>query len=172
LVIREERLSDRAAIRVLYRTIFGRENESQLVDRLRDDGLHVASLVAADGDEVIGHVLFSDLRIETQTGPMRGAALAPIGVLASRQRTGIGSELIRDGMQICREKGRSAVLVLGDPQYYSRLGFRADLAKRLKSPYSDAGKNWMAAELAPGALRDVFGLVRYPEAFQILESGM
>src|SRR5262249_55224501 len=143
--------------------------ESQLVDRLRGDGMHLASLVAADGEEVVGHALFSELRIETQSGPMKGAALAPIGVRASRQKTGIGTELIKEGFQICKEKGRVAVLVLGDPEYYSRLGFRADLAKRLKSPYSDAGKHWMAAELAPGSLRDVFGLVRYPEAFELVD---
>jgi putative acetyltransferase len=168
VVIREEGIRDHAAIRVLYRTIFGRENESQLVDRLRDDGMHVVSLVAVDGEEVVGHVLFSEVRVETQRGPMLAAALAPIGVRASRQRAGIGSELIKEGFEICREKGRVAALVLGDPKYYSRFGFRAEHARRLMSPYSDAGKNWMAAELVPGALRDVYGLVRYPDAFEVV----
>ena len=168
VLIREEGLLDPPAIRVLYRTIFGRENESELVDRLRADGLHLASLVAVDGAEVIGHALFSELRIDTQSGPMKGVALAPMGVLAARQKSGIGGELIKEGFQICREKGRAAVLVLGDPEYYSRFGFHSDLAKRLKSPYSDAGRHWMAAELVPGALRDVFGLVPYPEAFEVL----
>jgi putative acetyltransferase len=173
VVIREESPRDHAAIRVLYRAVFGREDESQLVDRLRDDGMHVVSLIAVDeadeGAELVGHVLFSEVRIETQKGLMLGAALAPIGVRASRQKTGIGSELIKEGFVICRERGRVAVLVLGDPKYYSRFGFRAEPARRLMSPYSDAGKNWMAAELVPGALKDVYGLVRYPDAFEGLE---
>ena len=179
MVIREEGLRDHAAIRVLYRAIFGREDESLLVDRLRADGMHIVSLVAEDDalDDaqdsagaasagIIAHALFSEVRIETQTGPMRGAALAPIGVAAARRKSGIGSELIKEGFEICRERGRVAVVVLGDPKYYSRFGFRWEPARRLKSPYSDAGKNWMAAELVPGALKDVYGLVRYPEAFE------
>jgi len=170
VVIREEGTRDHAAIRVLYRAIFGREEESLLVDRLGDDGMHVVSLVAVDdASEVVGHVLFSEVRIETQKGPMLGAALAPIGVRASRQKTGIGTELIKEGFDICRERGRVAVLVLGDPKYYSRFGFRAEPARRLKSPYSDAGKNWMAAELVPGALKDMYGLVHYPDAFEVVD---
>jgi len=169
VVIREEGIRDHAAIRVLHRAIFGRENESMLVDRLRDDGMHVVSLVAEDDDsQVVGHVLFSDVLIETQKGPMLGAALAPIGVRASRQKTGIGSELIKEGFEICRERGRVAVVVLGDPKYYSRFGFRSEPARRLMSPYSDAGRSWMAVELVPGVLKDVYGLVRYPDAFAVL----
>ena len=95
-------------------------------------------------------------------------ALAPIGVLASRRKAGIGTELIKEGFEICRERGREAAVVLGDPKYYSRFGFSSLIAKRLRSPYSDHGPAWMALELEPGVLKDVYGLVRYPEAFSRL----
>jgi putative acetyltransferase len=168
-VIREERTRDHAAIRVVHRAAFGRDDEGRLVDRLREDGLLVASLVAEDGDLVVGHVAFSDLRIDTPKGCMLAVALAPVGVLPQYQRQGIGSALIREGMALCREQARAVAAVVGEPDFYSRFGFSSGLGKRLTSAYSNLGPAWMAAELTPRALEDLVGLARYPEAFRLLE---
>jgi putative acetyltransferase len=170
VTLREETFRLEAAIRVLHRTVFGREDESNLVDALRHDGLITVSLVAEEQGQVIGHVLFSDIRIETQDGTMLATALAPVAVLEQWRSKGIASTLIQEGMEMCAKRGKAAALVLGDPRLYSRFGFSSRLAKNLRSPYSGAGAAWMAAELKPGALKDILGLVRYSPAFAKLGS--
>ena len=86
-----------------------------------------------------------------------------MAVIPQRQRRGIGSALVRRGLGVCRERGKSIVVVLGHPAYYGRFGFSTELAKNLRGPYS--GNAWMALELIPGALKGVKGIVRYPKAF-------
>jgi putative acetyltransferase len=164
--IREERPADYEGIRELNRLAFGGEAEGRLVDRLRADGVVIASLVAVDGDGVIGHALLSDLPIETAGGVVRGAALAPVSVRPERQRQGIGSALIRHGLTLSRERGYAAVIVLGHPAYYGRFGFTAELARSLRAPYS--GPAFMALEIESGALAGG-GDVQYPAAFEALD---
>ena len=135
-----------------------------MVDRLRDDGELVASLVAERAGCVVGHVLFSALPIAAAAGVIAGTALAPVAVLPSCQRQGIGSALIRAGLRRCAELGNEAVVVLGHPTYYPRFGFSAALAERLDAPF--AGPAFMALELARGIL-DHGGTVSYPAAFGV-----
>ena len=142
---------------------FGGEEEVCLVDRLRADGLVIASLVAIENERIAGHILFSHLPVETPHGPLPAAALAPMAVLPDYQRRGIGGMFVRRGLELCRERGQSAVLVVGHPEYYPRFGFSAAAAKELRGPFS--GDVWMALELVPGALAGISGTVRYPEAF-------
>ena len=108
-------------------------------------------------------------RSAATTGVLPALALAPMAVLPEWQRQGIGSMLVRAGLDLCREAGHEIVIVLGHPEFYPRFGFSADLARPLTSPYSSAGDAWMALELVPGALRRVAGEVRYPLPFSTLE---
>lgn len=101
-VIREEKVEDIEPIRQVNRMAFGQDAEARLVDRLRADGLVVASLVAATGGRVIGHIMFSALTIEANHRVIRGSALAPMAVVPSHQRHGIGSALVRAGVGECR----------------------------------------------------------------------
>jgi len=164
-LIREEIPDDYAAVRELNRTAFEGEAEGQLVDRLREDGAVVVSLVAVEGCEIVGHILFSDLVVETDQAVLHAVSLAPMAVAPKFQRRGIGSALMRHGLAVCRERGRSVVVVLGHPEYYPRFGFSTELAKNLRGPYS--GDAWMALELIPDALDGVQGTVRYPKAFDV-----
>jgi len=164
-LIREEIADDHDAVRALNRTAFKGEAEAQLVDRLRNDGAVVVSLVAVEENNIVGHILFSDLLIETEQAVIHAVSLAPMAVIPQCQRQGIGSELVRRGLEICRERGYSIAVVLGHPGFYPRFGFSAELAKNLLGPYS--GDAWMALELVPGALDDVKGTVRYPKAFDV-----
>jgi len=84
------------------------------------------------------------------------------------QRKGMGSALVWRGLELCRNLGRSIVVIVGHPDYYPRFGFSAELAKALQGPYSNADAAWMATELVPGALKGVTGTVRYPRAFGVL----
>jgi len=170
--LREETPQDHAAIREVNRLAFGGEGEARLVDQLRADGFVIASLVAVEGVQVVGHILFSQVFIESGSGLIGAAALAPMAVRPERQRRGIGSALVRYGLEVCGQRGASIVIVLGHPGYYPRFGFSSQLAKRLRSPFADhpdfTAEAWMALELVPGALDGVAGTVRFPDAFNLL----
>jgi putative acetyltransferase len=165
LVIREERPADHAAVREVNRLSFGQEDEANLVDALRGGGYTRLSLVAERNGVVVGHLLFSSLPIDTAAKIVEALALAPMAVLPGHQRQGVGSQLIRDGLAMCRERGHRIVVVLGHAEYYPRFGFSTALAERLRSPFP--GPHFMALELVPGALDSVEGEVQYPPPFGV-----
>jgi putative acetyltransferase len=147
----------------------GGEAEARLVDRLRDGGFARVSLVAELNGRVVGHILFSELPVMTRQGTVVPAlALAPMAVLPEFQRQGIGSALVRTGLERCRELGGyGVVFVLGHLDFYPRFGFLADLARSVESPY--AGEHFMAVELEPGAMAQLKGgRVEYPSPFEEL----
>ena len=163
LTIRLENAADFAAIAHVNRLAFGRDDEAGLVERLRAGGWARISLVAEWDTHVVGHLLFSDLTIATADRAHAALALAPLAVLPDYQSRGIGSELVRRGLELCRAAGHTIVVVLGHPHYYPRFGFSPELALRLQSPY--AGPSFMALELIPGALAGITGRVDYPPPF-------
>ncbi len=165
LLIREVTPADYAAVTTLNCRAFEGDVEAQRVEQLRSEGAVVASLVAVENKEIIGHILFSDLLIDTEHGVIHAVSLAPMAVAPTHQRRGVGSALVRRGLELCQDRGKTIVVVVGHPEYYPRFGFSAEKAKALHSPYSSAGSAWMALELVPGALEGVTGTVRYPKAF-------
>jgi putative acetyltransferase len=162
--IRAEKPGDVPAVREVNRLAFGREDEARLVDDLRSGTYARISLVASREDKIIGHAMFSAFSIETEYGSVEALALAPVAVVPKAQRQGIGSALIWEGLQRCGDLGHSIVIVLGEPDYYSRFGFSSTLTRKLRSRYS--GEAFMALELTPRALNDVEGDVRYPPPFE------
>lgn len=167
LILRAELPADQAAIHNLHTRAFNGPQEAELVDQLRAEGFYSLSLVAEKAGELVGHILFSPLQIITDSKSLPALALAPVAVLPEHQRSGIGSALIRAGLELARQNGERIVIVLGEPAYYGRFGFRADLAAPLSSPY--AGEYFMALELVPGALAGVQGEVVYAGPFGRLE---
>jgi putative acetyltransferase len=163
MILRRENPKERRAVRGVNEAAFGRSDEADLVDRLRNEGAVLASFVAERDRRIVGHILFSRTLIETADGPILSVALAPLAVLPEQQRRGVGGQLIRFGSDWLRERGEHVVLVLGPPDYYPRFGFSSDRARGLKSPFP--GDSFMALELVPGALDGVRGTVRYPDAF-------
>lgn len=164
MVIRERMPDDDSAIRRLNDMAFGGTEESKLIEDLRTAGLVAVELVAVD-PMVDGHILFSALDVTVLGKPVRALALAPMAVQPHRQRHGIGSALVRAGLQQARERGWQAVVVLGHQDYYPRFGFSAALARPLEAPFS--GASFMALELEPGALQGGEGRVVYPPPFGI-----
>ena len=151
----------RESIHGVVSAAFGRSDEAELVRRLREDGDVVLELAAFEGDLVLGHILFAALTVEPAT--IRVAALAPVSVLPARQKQGIGSALIREGLARCGALRFDACAVLGDPDYYARFGFRLDTAVPLQSVYS--GHAYQVLEFKPGALKGGSWRVTYPKAF-------
>lgn len=164
IAIRPELDADQASIRGVHRQAFGSDVEAELVDRLREEGYTIVSLVAELDGDVVGHILFSRLPIVTPTGSIEAASLAPMGVLPAHQRRGFGSQLVAAGLDACRERGYGIAVVLGHPAFYPRFGFSAELARALESRFGSSA-SWMALELRLGALTGVRGRVVYPPAF-------
>ena len=153
--IRTETGADLAAVGEVNRLAFGREAEARLVDDLRDGGYARLSLVAEEEGRLVGHIMFSEAVIRTDGGEVGALALGPVGVIPERQGRGVGSALIREGLDRCVQDGHRIVVLLGHPGYYPGFGFSAERAGNLSSPYS--GDAFMALELAPGALSRVVG---------------
>jgi putative acetyltransferase len=166
VAIRSETPADLTMIRQINCLAFGQQEEARLVDALRDAGYARFSLVAERAGKVVGHILFSELGIITESSTVSALALAPVAVLPEFQNRGIGSALVRHGLEVCRDGGHKIVIVVGHPRFYPRFGFSAKLASRLASPYG--GEAFMALELVPGALDGITGRVEYPSPFGTL----
>lgn len=128
--IRPEAPEDAAAIGSLITGAFAGAphsdgTEADIVAALRRDGDLTISLVAEEG-AIIGHVAFSPVTISD--GAIGWYGLAPVSVAPSRQGQGIGAELIRRGLDELQALGAKGCVVLGDPAYYGRFGFKADPA--------------------------------------------
>jgi predicted N-acetyltransferase YhbS len=127
--IRDERPSDLEAIRAVTDAAFAGvphsdQTESRIVDGLRDANALTLSLVAVRREEVIGHVAFSPVLIESRACDWYG--LGPVSVVPDLQGLGIGAALIRAGLDRLRGIGARGCVLLGDPRYYSRFGFVHD----------------------------------------------
>jgi putative acetyltransferase len=164
--IREEKFEDVRGISAVHDAAFGRRNEGHLVERLREEGLIAASLVASDSGRIVANAVFSRLTVRSSGKPIAAAALAPVAVTPTRQSRGIGARLIRSGLTLCAQRGYDIVVVLGDPQYYRRFGFSSELAKNVRSRYSCAGPAWMAVELHISNRPLTPCEVTYPAAFE------
>ena len=162
--IRADSSDEAPAIRRVHEQAFGRPNEARLVELLHAANKALASLVAMDDGQVLGHVLFSSVTIDPLQADFNAVGLAPVAVLPDHQRQGIGSRLIREGLERCRQAGYVAVVVLGDPHYYSRFGFKRASHYGLRNEYN-ADEHFMALELKEGALRDLQGVVKYAPEF-------
>ena len=165
--IRDESPEDRAAVRAVHQAAFAGDAEVDLVARLYADGDVLFGLVAAHRSIIIGHIMFSRLPVETPVGEViTAAALAPLAVLPERQRQGIGSALVRRGLDLCQQREAPAVVVLGDPAYYGRFGFRAETARGLQTPWSGPYLTAIVLRAAGEGIRS--GIARYPAAFTAL----
>jgi putative acetyltransferase len=121
-------VGDRSAVRAVHLAAFGDHGQvvANLVDDLRDaiargDGL---SLVAEERDQIVGHVMFSTSLLDAPKRLVPVQVLSPIGVLPARQKQGVGTTLIRRGLELLVERNVPLVFLEGPPAYYSRVGFQ------------------------------------------------
>ena len=123
LTIRRETTEDIAAIRYINEQAFGQNEEAELVEKLRNRAALSLSLIAVQKNEIVGHIAFSPVVIESERSSFEAITLAPIAVLPEYQRQGIGGQLARAGLEKCRNLGHEIVVVLDHPTYYPRFGF-------------------------------------------------
>jgi putative acetyltransferase len=165
MTVRPEKPEDARAIRIVIEQAFGRAAEADLVDALRQNGKATLSLVAEDEGRVVGHILFSPVTVETAESELVGVGLAPLAVLPEFQNRGVGSLLVSNGLNLCRDAGHSFAVVLGHSHYYPRFGFTAASRFGVRSEYEVADENFMLIELRDGALLNKAGMARYQPEF-------
>ena len=171
LLIRASDKTDRDAILALHLAAFGiaeGEEVSALTDDLLDDPTAEPrlSLLAERSGQVLGHVLFTAVRIRAEGDDEAGQILAPLGVAPAVQGQGVGSALVLESLEHLRKLGTGLVFVLGHPEYYPRFGFEPAGQYGLLAPYPLAEKvaaAWMVRELTPGCLGRVKGIVQCAE---------
>jgi len=129
MIIRQEQKHDYEAIKQVTADAFAlmehsNQTEPAIIAALRDAGALTISLVATDGDEIIGHVAFSPVTIDGEDH--RWFGLGPVSVRPDLQGRGIGGALIRRGLNELRAQSAAGCVLLGDPSYYRRFGFEND----------------------------------------------
>lgn len=143
---------------------FGYEKEALLVRELLHDetAKPLLSLLAIEGDEAIGHILFTKVRLNGTAGQTKASILAPLAIVPSAQNKGVGGVLIREGLRRLAEADVALVFVLGHPGYYPRHGFQPAGVQGFEAPYpipQEHASAWMVQELRPAILGSVSGKV-------------
>jgi putative acetyltransferase len=137
--IREATIDDAENIKHVHLQAFD-DSETRMVSDFAVNLLNenhpvkIISLVAIDNNEIVGHIAFSPVYLES-TNEHLGYILAPLAVSPRFQKNKTGSSLVKHGLETISDIGSSMVFVYGDPQYYSRFGFKTDLAKNFIPPY-------------------------------------
>ena len=159
--IREERSEDIPIIRKVNEMAFGQTMEADIVDRLRENCPGHLSLVALEAGRVVGHIFFSPVNLDVPGRVIEGMGLAPMAVMPDRQGHGIGSDLVRKGLDVLRERNCPFVIVLGHPDYYLRFGFEKASKYGITCQWENVPDeafmvlilNWVAMEGARGVAR-------------------
>jgi putative acetyltransferase len=167
MLVRAEEENDRAAVHALNVSAFETPSEAHLVDALREQALPVVSLVAEENGAVVGHIMFSPVSLCCHPD-VKIMGLAPMAVAPEYQRKGIGSALVRAGLEQCKQQGFVAVVVLGHSEYYPRFGFSSSSRFGIDCEYDVPEEVFMAMELQPGVFRGKTGRVKYHAAFSNL----
>ncbi len=173
IIYRQEQPKDYLKTEALIEQSFRNEKMSDqqehfLVQRIRSSNAFIPelSVVAVNQqDEIIGQILFSKIRIENKEQAIESLALAPVSVHPDYQKHGIGSMLVKKGLEKAKEAGYHSVIVLGHADYYPRFGFKPASLWGIEAPFDVPDEAFMALELEKNALKKVSGVVQYSEAF-------
>lgn len=167
MTIRFEEKRDFAAVFAVNAAAFETPAEAKLVDALRVEAAPVISLVAEKDGAIVGHILFSPVLLSGHPD-LKIMGLAPMAVAPGHQCKGIGSALVRTGLDECKKRGFGAVVVLGHPDYYPRFGFAPSARRDIRCEYDVPEEVFMVVELRPGFLCGACGQIQYHPAFRRL----
>lgn len=147
--------------------VISNHREQFLVERLRKSVSFKPelSLVATVEQEIVGYILLTKIRIETNSKNITSLALAPVAVLPVFQKKGIGGQLIEEAHRMAKELGYESVIVLGHEKYYPKFGYKLLNEFNITLPFDAPKENCMAIELIPDALKNKAGSVIYPKEF-------
>lgn len=164
MLIRVEIPVDAAGIARLLEAAFPGGEEAELVHQLREDGLITLGVVATDDEGgVIGYAAFSPVMVNGEE--LQWVGLAPLAVAEGYRKQGLGKQLVYEGLDSLNEFGYAAVVALGDPAYYGRLGFKSAAAAGLHCKWPGTEAAFQVYPLADDALSSASGLVSYSAPF-------
>jgi putative acetyltransferase len=164
MLIRSEKEDDRAAAYAVNTSAFETPSEANLVDTLREQLRGIVSIVAEDNGALVGHIMFSPVSLSGHPR-LEIMGLGPMAVAPEHQRKGIGSALVRAGLEQCKQLGVDAVVVLGHPEFYPRFGFSPSSRFGIDSEYEVPEQVFMALELQSEVLSGKAGRIKYHAAF-------
>jgi predicted N-acetyltransferase YhbS len=167
ILIRKESPDDYLQITKVNDLAFGQENEGILINQLRESSIFIPdlSLVAEKDNEVVGHILYYPIYIIGGGIKHQTLSLAPMAVTPKYQKQGIGTLLVKDGLEIAKDLGIDSVIVLGHPEYYPRFGFKPASDWKISAPFDIPDGAFMAMELIPDSLNEKAGIVEYPQEY-------
>jgi len=165
ILIREEKKQDIEVIRQVNNEAFGQPQEAGIVDKLRNNCNPFLSFVAELDSKVVGHILFTPVIIETSKGTVKGMGLAPMAVLPEYQKQGIGSKLVRKGLEKLEEIRCPFVIVLGHSEYYPRFGFVPASHYGIRSEWKVPDEAFMIIVFDKSKLDGISGVAKYQPEF-------
>ena len=169
VIIRPETPADHPGVRDVVNQAFANDGEdiAGLIDALRaqPDYTPELSLVAELNGAIIGHIMFTDARIETESGDVPAKSLGPLAVHPDWQQRGIGTQLGTEGLEACRRLGHRIAVVIGHSTYYPRFGFQRGRPLGIEMSIGRLEQSRMIVELVPGALEGIRGMVYFSPAF-------
>jgi predicted N-acetyltransferase YhbS len=174
ILVRKETKEDYNSIREVIKSAFkaiektdNEFNEWTLAERIRESEYYIndLSLVAEVDGTVVGHIMFTPLKIKGSTACYESLDLAPVSVHEDFQNQGIGKLLVRSGIEIAKRLGYKSLIVMGHPKYYQSFGFELASNWKIGLDTNFNSKYLFALELVEGGLDGVSGVVEYCPPF-------
>ena len=163
IIIQIELSEHYLAVHEILITCFKSDAESKLVAALRNNDKAILSLVAVQNGEVVGHVMFTPVTTSPPS-TAKGLGLAPLAVKPEYQKQGIGAKLVEEGLRMCAELEYDYVVLLGNPKYYQRFGFKKASDFGMQNEYG-VDEPFMVIKLTSCDLQN--GLIKYCPEFSL-----
>ena len=163
---RQEKFGDEPAIRQVNERAFGQSDEAILVNALREQNAVVLSMVALENNQIVGHILYTQVTIRDTDIESQALGLGPMAVLPAYQKKGIGSTLLIASLNELRRIGEKIVFVLGHPDFYPKFGFVPAKKFGIKCEFDAPDEAFMVLELQENALAGRKGIVYFHNEFR------
>lgn len=170
IIIRQENKNNYKAVYDLVKEAFASAEhadgtEQDLVERLRKSDAFVEelSLVALDNDKIVGYILFTKVIL----GNTNSLGLAPLAILPSYQKQGIGTMLLQKGHALAKDLGYQYSIVLGSEKYYPRVGYKPASLFGIVAPFDVPDENFMAISLQENNNLEVNAKLQYAKEFNL-----